>query len=269
MTLLFFSFLYTINIAISNVSLKLVTVPFHQVIRATTPLFAMALNICLYNSKYPLMTYMALLLVVAGVGFATYGDYFFKPMGFFLTLLGALLAALKTVITNRIQTGRLRLSPLELLYRMSPLAFVQTLIYAFLTGELSTIYKGFQISWYPEAVVAAVEGAAEQVLPEFVPSKDLFIKLALNGLIAFGLNVVSFTANKNTSALTMTVAANIKQVMTIILAIVFFNVAVNATNAFGIFLTLVGGAWYAKLELDRKQKPAASLPVYSPVTTKD
>lgn len=30
--------------------------------------------------------------------------------------------------------------------------------------------------------------------------------LAINGAIAFGLNVVSFTANKKTSALTMTVA---------------------------------------------------------------
>lgn len=252
MTLLFFSFLYTINIAISNVSLKLVTVPFHQVIRATTPLFAMALNIALYHSRYPLMTYMSLLLVVAGVGFATFGDYYFKPMGFFLTLLGAFLAALKTVITNRIQTGRLRLSPLELLYRMSPLALAQTLIYAFLTGELTVIWQGIQTAWNPEAALVAAEGAATQAA-EFVITRDLVIKLIFNGLIAFGLNVVSFTANKNTGALTMTVAANIKQVMTIVLAILFFNLEVNATNGFGIFLTLVGGAWYAKLELDRKQ----------------
>lgn len=269
MTLLFFSFLYTINIAISNVSLKLVTVPFHQVIRATTPLFAMALNIGLYHSQYPLMTYLSLLLVVAGVGFATFGDYYFKPMGFFLTLLGAFLAALKTVVTNRIQTGRLRLSPLELLYRMSPLAFAQTIIYSFLTGELATIYKGAKAAWYPETVAAVVAEGAEAAAPEFVFTKDLCVKLALNGMIAFGLNVVSFTANKNTGALTMTVAANIKQVMTIVLAILFFNLDVNPTNAFGIFLTLVGGAWYAKLELERKQKPAEPATLPTPVTAKE
>lgn len=271
MTLLFFSFLYTINIAISNVSLKLVTVPFHQVIRATTPLFAMALNIGLYHSRYPLMTYLSLLLVVAGVGFATFGDYYFKPMGFFLTLLGAFLAALKTVITNRIQTGRLRLSPLELLYRMSPLAFAQTLIYAFLTGELSSIYKGVQAAWNPELASIVGEAVAEgtSASPEFVFSRDLIIKLILNGMIAFGLNVVSFTANKNTGALTMTVAANIKQVMTIVLAILFFNLDVNPTNAFGIFLTLVGGAWYAKLELDRKQKPAEPATLPAPAISKE
>lgn len=266
-TLLFFSFLYTINIAISNVSLKLVTVPFHQVIRATTPLFAMGLNIVLYHSSYPLLTYLSLLLVCAGVGFATFGDYYFKPMGFFLTLLGAFLAALKTVVTNRIQTGRLRLSPLELLYRMSPLAFAQTMVYAYLTGEFAVIYKGLQASFYPELIdTLATEGGE----PLFVFTKELGIKLALNGLIAFGLNIVSFTTNKNTGALTMTVAANIKQVMTIILAIIFFNLEVNATNAFGIFLTLVGGAWYAKLELDRK-KSKSPVPVVlpPPVTQKE
>ena len=33
--------------------------------------------------------------------------------------------------------------------------------------------------------------------------------LVMNGVIAFGLNVVSFTANKKTSALTMTVAGEL------------------------------------------------------------
>lgn len=288
LSLIFFSFLYTINIAISNVSLGLVTVPFHQVVRATTPLFAIGLNIVLYRSRYPFLTYMSLLLVVAGVGFATFGDYYSTPLGFLLTLLGAFLAALKTVITNRIQTGRLRLSPLELLYRMSPLAFLQTLVYAYFTGELSIIYSGINNIPFVGGGIQGAGGAADTynnnnnnmvAVPEidhgkqarslgalsssssssdFVLDRSLIIKLLLNGLIAFGLNVVSFTANKNTSALTMTVAANIKQVMTIVLAILFFNLRVNLTNSFGIFLTLLGGAWYAKLELDRKQKPVTT-----------
>jgi hypothetical protein len=34
--------------------------------------------------------------------FSTYGDYYFTPFGFILTLLGTLLAAMKTIITNLI-----------------------------------------------------------------------------------------------------------------------------------------------------------------------
>ncbi|KAK9329820.1 triose-phosphate transporter family-domain-containing protein [Lipomyces starkeyi] len=231
-TLFLFSLLYTINIAISNVSLNLVTVPFHQIVRAMTPFFTVIIYVIGYRKVYSTMTYVSLIPVVAGVGFATAGDYYFTPMGFILTLLGAFLAALKTVATNRVQTGRLRLSPLELLFRMSPLAFAQCLIYAYFTGEAASLRDYWHSSM----------------------TSSMMIKLLLNGAIAFGLNVVSFTANKKTGALTMTVAANVKQILTIVLAIMFFHLAVTPMNAIGIILTLTGGAWYAKVELENKQR---------------
>lgn len=37
--------------------------------------------------------------------YRTYGDYYFTAWGLILTLLGTFLAALKTVVTNLIQTG--------------------------------------------------------------------------------------------------------------------------------------------------------------------
>lgn len=122
--------------------------------------------------------------VVAGVAFATFGDYNYTAMGFFLTVLGTVLAALKTVVTNRVQVGRLKLHPLDLLLRMSPLAFVQTLIYSYMTGEMAEVQEFYRTSF----------------------TWGLFFALLMNGVIAFFLNVVSFTANKKTSALTMTVA---------------------------------------------------------------
>jgi hypothetical protein len=188
-----------------------------------TPFFTVIIYRVVFAKTYSRATYTSLIPVVAGVGFATAGDYYFTAMGFILTLLGAFLAALKTVVTNRIQTGRLKLSPLELLYRMSPLAFVQTIMYAYLTGEIS---------------------AAQQYASEKMGRREVIILLG-NGVLAFGLNVISFTANKKTGALTMTVAANIKQILTIILSIMFWGLAVGWMNGFGICLTLAGGAWYA------------------------
>ena len=188
-----------------------------------TPFFTVIIYRIAFGKTYGRMTYISLIPVVAGVGFATAGDYYFTGLGFVLTLLGAFLAALKTVVTNRIQTGRLKLSPLELLYRMSPLAFVQTLIYAYFTGEIDAVQK-----------YAAEELGRRQVMI-----------LLVNGAIAFALNVISFTANKKTGALTMTVAANVKQILTIVLSILFWGLAVSWLNGFGIILTLCGGAWYA------------------------
>lgn len=40
------------------------------------------------------------------------------------------------------------------------------------------------------------------------------------------------------------IPGNVKQVLSIVLAVVIFDVNINATNAFGIILTLIGGAWY-------------------------
>ncbi|TGZ81898.1 TPT-domain-containing protein [Ascodesmis nigricans] len=233
LTLMLFSTLYTINIAISNVSLNLVTIPFHQIVRAMTPFFTVVLCRVWLQKTYSRSTYLSLLPVVFGVGLATAGDYYATTLGFFLTLLGALFASIKTVATNRLLTGRLKLSSLELLHRMSPLAFIQTLIYAYLTGELNKV-GGYY---------------AEQMTQRDV------ILLLMNGVIAFALNVVSFGANKKTGALTMTVAANVKQILTIVLSIMFWGLKVGWLNASGIILTLAGGAWYAKVELENKTKP--------------
>ncbi|KAH8928231.1 TPT-domain-containing protein [Atractiella rhizophila] len=233
-TLFAFSVLYTINIAVSNLSLNLVSVPFHSVVRAMTPLFTIVLSTMFLRKRYPQATYVSLLPVVIGVGFTTLGEYDFTAWGLILTLLGVLLAALKTVITNIIMVGRLKLHPLDLLLRMSPLAFVQCILWSWWTGELERVR----------------EFGATQM------DTHKFTLLAVNGAIAFGLNVVSFTANKKTSALTMTVAANVKQVLSIVLAVFMFNVPMNPMKVFGILLTLVGGAWYAKIELGEKSKKA-------------
>lgn len=182
--MLAFSFLYTVNIAVSNLSLHLVTVPFHQVVRAMTPLFTIVLAAMFMHKRHSRETYMSLGPVVLGVVFATYGDYYFTAWGFVLTLLGTLLAAIKTLVTNRVQVGRLKLHPLDLLVRMSPLAFIQCVCFAWSSGELERV---------------RAYGATEM-------TREKATALAVNGLIAFGLNVVSFTANKKTSALTMTVA---------------------------------------------------------------
>jgi hypothetical protein len=102
--------------------------------------------------------------------------------------------------------------------------------------------------------------------------------LFANGCIAFGLNVVSFTANKKAGPLSMTVAgvcpslhflfsvasqflfwgfnpvlANIKQVLTILIAVLLFNLNITFMNGAGIIFTLAGGAWYGYVDYDEKR----------------
>ncbi|KAI9811338.1 MAG: UAA transporter [Pycnora praestabilis] len=252
-----FSILYTLNIAVSNVSLYLATVPFHQVVRATTPLFIIAIYRIYFGETYSSSTYLSLIPIIGGVGLATYSDYYTTRLGFFVTLLGAILAAIKTVITNRMQTGGFRFSAMEILYHMSPLAVLQSLLYAHLNGEIIAFYR--------------------YTIDDRKLTGLMVVIICMNGAIAFGLNYISFTANKKVGALTMTVAANFKQVLTILMGIGFFHLRVRFTNACGtynilqplhlsalientgIVLTLLGGALYAKVELEGERQSIAML----------
>ncbi|KAG8934205.1 UAA transporter [Tulasnella sp. 418] len=258
-----FSILYTLNIAVSNVSLHLVTVPFHQVVRAATPLFTIVIAYMLTRNHgkgflgVGWERLFSLMPVVVGVGFATYGEYQFTTAGLVLTLFGTFLAGLKTVITNLLQnttkpsggdfphypsstgitihqpvrSSQLKLHPLDLLYCMSPMALVQCIFYSHASGEMRSMRIALR-----ESSTAGLWA------------------LAMNGCIAFGLNVVSLTANKKAGPLTMTVAANVKQVLTILLAVSIFDIHLSLTNSVGIVLTLIGGAWYAALELKEKRR---------------
>jgi len=52
----------------------------------------------------------------------------------------------------------------------------------------------------------------------------------------------------------MSVASNIKQVLTILCAVGIFDLTVTLANGVGIVLTLIGGALYAAVELKEKQE---------------
>ncbi|RMX93791.1 hypothetical protein D0867_14085 [Hortaea werneckii] len=234
--LLAFSVLFTVNIAISNVSLAMVSVPLHQIMRSTCPVVTILIYRTLYNRSYSTPTYLSMIPLIFGVGLATAGDYYCTLIGFLLTALGVILAAVKTVATNRLMTGSLALSAMEVLLRMSPLAAVQCVLYAFITGEVREFHLAYQQGQF---------------------SGSFGMALLANAVIAFSLNMVSFQANKLAGALTMTVAGNVKQALTIALGIVLFNVQTGMMNAVGMLITLAGAAWYSKIELDNKRAKGA------------
>jgi hypothetical protein len=133
-------------------------------------------------------------------------------------------------------TGALALSPLETLLRMSPLAFAQAIVCAILSGELSEFRHN-----NPDG-----------------PSRMMLFALAGNGLLAFLLNVSSFSTNKVAGALTMTVCGNIKQCLTVLLGIVLFGVKVGFLNGLGMAIALCGAGWYSFVELRSKGAKKAS-----------
>ena len=207
--------------------------PFHQILRSTCPVVAVLIYRFYYARSYSTATYLSLLPLILGVGLATYGDYYFTPLGFLLTSLGVVLASVKTIASNRLMTGTLALPALEILLRMSPLAAVQSLVYSISTGE--------------------AEDFLVYVYAGHLTTSDI-VALAGNGILAFFLSVASLHTNKLAGALTMTVCANLKQCLTVLLGIAVFHTRVSLLNGCGMLITLIGASIYSKVELDSKVK---------------
>lgn len=274
-----YSTLYAANIAISNASLRLVSVPLHQIVRSTCPIFTLILGFFLLAKKIQRASLFPLVSAILGAALACFGDVNATTFGFILTVLGTVLAALKTVVTNLLQGGhkeRMRgrgeqesrdlsrkaqkqqqqqqqqsavqrwqlslqnhafqFTALELLEVMSPLACVQCLLASQFSGELQQAYLHF------------AEGTVEGHF-----NWSLLLLLIGNGFVAFLLNIISFKTNKVAGPLTMTIVANLKQVVTILLAFQVFHLQIQRINLLGVLIALFGTAWYGTMEMNLRR----------------
>ena len=141
-------------------------------------------------------------------------------------------------------TGSLKLPSMELLFRMAPLAAVQSFFFAIVAGELPVLSQAMSERTADGSVLRTICTVA------FILG---------NGLLALVLNIASFQTNKIAGALTITVAGNLKQAITLALGIIVFgDFAMNWLNGMGIFLVLAGCAFFSKVELDSKKRAASS-----------
>lgn len=180
-----------------------------------------------------------------GCGFGSgEGKLYARSYYFHYLLTLDFLVFLKTVTTNRLMTGSLALPSMELLFRMAPLAAVQSLIFGIVAGELPILSQ------------AMSERTADGSILRTLCTVAFILG---NGLLALVLNIASFQTNKIAGALTITVAGNLKQAITLALGIIVFgDFAINLLNGMGIFLVLAGCAFFSKVELDSKKRAASS-----------
>lgn len=228
--IVFFSFIFSLNIAIGNTSLRWVSVNFNQMARSLVPAITMLIATMYFQRKYSLERKYAVVPIVIGVCLAFYGDISVTLIGMFYTFLCVILAALKVTVGGELLTGDLKLHEIDLLSKMCPLALIQIGLVSILSGEVSEIY-----SRWDEIVVSS----APQVI--------LF-----SGLLSFSMNVSSFIANKVTSPLTLCIAANVKQVLVVGAGTVYFGDTVSAINVLGILIVVFGSYRYGVASISDK-----------------
>mmetsp|Transcript_21947 Transcript_21947/g.67409 ORF Transcript_21947/g.67409 Transcript_21947/m.67409 type:complete len:385 (-) Transcript_21947:368-1522(-) len=226
-----FSVIFAANISVGNASINLVSLTFNQVMRSMVPAVLMLIAWAAQGKRFSAQKIKSVVPIILGVALATYGDMRFSMLGFFMTCLCVVFAALKAIAAGSMLTGDYKLGAFDLLSRMAPLSFC----------------------WMSAASLVA--GEAQEISGRWTELRQTYAieMVVLSALLSFTLNITSFMANKVTSALTLAIASNVKQVSLIVMATFIFQTPVSTLNALGISIVFAGSGYYTKVSIEEKE----------------
>jgi hypothetical protein len=164
-------------------------------------------------------------IIVLGVVIASFGEIRFEFWGFVFQIGGIVTEALRLVLVQRLlSSADFKMDPLVSLYYYAPACAVTNIIFTI-----------------------AVEGS--KITMADIYDIGPWVLLA-NGMVAFLLNVSSVLLIGQTSAVVLTMAGILKDILLVFASMFIFHDPVTGQQFFGYSLALAGLVWY-KLGADQ------------------
>jgi drug/metabolite transporter (DMT)-like permease len=208
------SIFYAFSLVLSNKSYIYLSVSYIQMLKAFTPVFTLIFSYLAGIEKSSLMEVYIVSVICIGVALASYGEILFSWTGFILQSLAILFESTRLVLVGLLMK-QLKLDPLSSLYYIAPVC-------ASFIGLACLIFEAGSLPWERMLTV------------EFV-----FI-LIINGLVSFTLNVAVVLLISNTSALILTLAGIVKDIMLVLLSVLIFGSPVTPLQYVGYGVALLG-----------------------------
>mmetsp|Transcript_3786 Transcript_3786/g.4166 ORF Transcript_3786/g.4166 Transcript_3786/m.4166 type:complete len:327 (+) Transcript_3786:86-1066(+) len=219
--------LFAISLICANKAYLFLSVSYIQMLKASTPVAVLGLSLLLRieNSSYIELNIVS--LISLGVALASVGELMFSWTGFTFQVFAIVAEASRLVLTGMI-LKRYKLDSLSTLYYVAPLC-------ACINGFCCFYFESESLPW-------------DRIL-----SGDFLGMLLVNGIVAFSLNIATVMLISHTSALTLTLAGIVKDILLVVLSMAIFRAPVTLLQFLGYSVALLA------LNLHKEYKKSAAL----------
>lgn len=221
-----------LDIALSNCSLKHVSLSFYTMVKSSSPMFILIFAFVFRLEK--LSWALGGIVAVIGVGtlMTVYNPAAFDLLGFVLVGSAAVMSGVRWALTQLIiehqvardEQVKAADGPLSaILFLTPPIGLIMAILCATFEG-LPTVYSGLFAS-----SASAINAA---------------IICTVGGLLTFSLILTEYKVVENSSVITLSISGIVKEIMLITVSVLFFKDQLLPINYVGLFVSILGIVGY-------------------------
>lgn len=229
--------LYTGSLVCSNLVYIYLSVAFTQMLKSASPVAVLFTSWAWGVAEPNMSKFINIVVIVIGVGIASFGEIHFKFIGFVYQVGGIVFEAMRIVMIQVMLSGEgVKMDPLVGLYYYAPVCTFFNILVALFTEIPRFNYDDLQ--------------------------RTGFSILLLNAVVAFMLNIASvflvrttkrpFTSSitnisqiGKTSGLVLTLTGIFKSILLVVVSVAIWKTEISSLQAFGYFIALLGLAYYS------------------------
>jgi drug/metabolite transporter (DMT)-like permease len=224
---------------LNNLGLDIIDVATVQLVKSTTPIFAAIFAWYAFNKQEPFVVYPLFIITSIGVMVAVsdqLGEKF-SSLGLILVLGSAVTRAVASILSEYLMKStdmsKPNLSPMGLVFYSNPIEI----------AILFPMFLGMEFNVWDQR---------NQIASKDISGFTITILIIMDCLLVIALRFVTNLALRNTSAIAVSVFAQVKFVASIIVSVAFFGYTLETHKFIGVLLVMTGTFLYGLLDTSAK-----------------